>query len=72
MTLLKTSICEKTEIQVYIQYTLKGEALTLFQEMKEKGYNLFDKNNKFRQFMSSELSIGGLLNRNPVNRIIKY
>ena len=46
-TLLNISICKNTEIKMYIPLTLKGESLTLYQDLKENGYNLFDKNDKF-------------------------
>ena len=47
MTLLNMSICENTGVKMYIPLVLTGETLTLYEEMKEMGYNLFDKNDKF-------------------------
>ena len=47
MTLLNMSICENTEVKMYIPFVLTGETLELYEEMKEMGYNIFDKNDKF-------------------------
>jgi hypothetical protein len=47
MTLLNMSICEDTDITVYIPYTLEGEDLELYQDLLDNGYNIFNKNDKF-------------------------
>ena len=47
LTMLNTSICYDSEIKIYIPYSLKGETSSLFNDLKNNGYNLFDKNDKF-------------------------
>ena len=47
ITLLNMSICKNSKINVYIPFSLEGETLTLYQDLKDSGYNLFDKNDKF-------------------------
>ena len=47
MTLLNMSICENTDITVYIPFTLEGEDLELYQDLLDSGYNIFNKNDKF-------------------------
>lgn len=47
MSLLMLFVCENTVVKIYIPYTLTGETLTLYQSLKESGYDLFSKNDKF-------------------------
>ena len=47
MTLLNMSICEDTDITVYIPFILEGEDLELYKDLLESGYNIFNKNDKF-------------------------
>ena len=47
LTLLNMSICKNSLIKMYIPFALGGETLNLYQDLKDSGYDLFDKNNKF-------------------------
>ena len=44
---LNLSICSSTKIDIYIPIELSEETQKLYDNMKEQGYNLFDKNDKF-------------------------
>ena len=47
ITLLNTSICNNILIKIFIPFSLRGEILNLYEDLKDNGYNLFDKNDKF-------------------------
>ena len=46
---LNLSICENTTIDVYVPVVLSEELQNLYNELKELGYDLFDKNSNFYQ-----------------------
>ena len=47
ITLLNMSICKNSKIKVYIPFSLEGETLTLYQDLKDSGYDMFNKSDKF-------------------------
>ena len=46
-TKLDLSVCNNTSITIYVPIELDEKTQTLYDSMKEQGYNLFDKNDKF-------------------------
>ena len=46
-TRLNLDICQDTPIDIYIPLILSEELTTLYNELKDLGYNLFDSNDKF-------------------------
>ena len=46
-TKLDLSACKNTSINIYVPIELNEETQKLYNSMKEQGYNIFDKNNKF-------------------------
>ena len=44
---LNLSICDDESIDIYIPLVLSEELMTLYNELKDLGYNLFDSNDKF-------------------------
>ena len=46
-TKLDLSACKNTSINIYVPIELTEETQKLYNSMKEQGYNIFDKNNKF-------------------------
>ena len=46
-TKLNLSICANSEINIYIPVELNEDTQNLYESLKEQGYNIFDKNDKF-------------------------
>ena len=46
---LNLSICSETDINLYVKLELSQEMKDISKQMKELGYNMFDKNDKFYQ-----------------------
>ena len=46
-TKLNLSICANSEINIYIPVELNEDTQNLYDSLKEQGYNIFDKNDKF-------------------------
>ena len=44
---LNLSICSNTKINIYVPVKLNEKTQKLYEDLKEQGYDLFDKNNKF-------------------------
>ena len=59
-TKLDLSICEETNIIIYVPIELSEKTQKLYDNLKEQGYNLFDKNDKFyRKFCTRYTSPNG-------------
>ena len=59
-TKLDLSICDNTNIIIYIPVELSEKTQKLYDSLKEQGYNLFDKNDKFyREFCTPYNSLDG-------------
>ena len=47
ITLLNMSICKNSKINIYIPFSLEGETLALYQDLKSYGFDIFNKDDKF-------------------------
>ena len=57
---LDLSVCKDTKITIYVPIELSEKTQKLYDSLKEQGYNLFDRNDKFyREFCTPYNSIDG-------------